>query len=87
MPSLSLDIGQNHGYINSIENGKNLPTMRGFFYICDYLGITPEEFFQKDNAYPQELRILTEDLTKLKKVELEAIQTIVASMINKKKQA
>ena len=30
---MSLAIGQNHGYINSIESGKNLPTMKVFFYI------------------------------------------------------
>ena len=51
---MSLAIGQNNAYINSIENGKNFPTMTGFFYICEYLGIEPREFFDFDNRNPQE---------------------------------
>ena len=39
---MSLSIGQNAGYINNIENGKALPSMAGFFFICEYLGITPQ---------------------------------------------
>ena len=39
---MSLSIGQNPGYINSIENGKSLPSMAGFFFICEYLDITPD---------------------------------------------
>lgn len=42
---MSLALGQNEGYINKIENGKTLPSMQIFFYICDYLEVTPEEFF------------------------------------------
>lgn len=30
---MSLSIGQSAGYINNIENGKNFPSMMGFFYI------------------------------------------------------
>ena len=44
---MSLSIGQNPGYINNIECGKALPSMTGFFYICEYLNITPSEFFDK----------------------------------------
>ena len=42
---MSLSIGQNAGYINTIESGKAFPSMTVFFYICEYLDITPEEFF------------------------------------------
>lgn len=41
---MSLTIGQNHAYINNIESGKALPSMATFFYICEYLGITPKDF-------------------------------------------
>lgn len=44
---MSLSIGQNASYINNIENGKALPSMTGFFYICEYLNITPGEFFRR----------------------------------------
>ena len=42
---MSLSIGQSAGYISNIENGVNLPSMTAFFYICDYLGISPRDFF------------------------------------------
>lgn len=42
---MSLALGQSEGYINKIENGKTLPSMQNFFYICSYLDVTPEEFF------------------------------------------
>ena len=34
---MSLSIGQNASYINNIETGKALPSMNGFFYICEYM--------------------------------------------------
>ena len=47
---MSLSIGQNAGYINSIEAGKTLPSMNAFFYICEYLQISPSEFFDHENT-------------------------------------
>ena len=55
---MSLSIGQNAGYINNIETGKALPSMSGFFFICEYLNISPRGFFDTDNNYPQELHDL-----------------------------
>ena len=49
---MSLSIGQSAGYINNIENGVNYPSMQAFFYICDYLGVTPKEFFDGENTDP-----------------------------------
>lgn len=42
---MSLSIGQSPSYINNIETGVSFPSMAMFFYICDYLGVTPSEFF------------------------------------------
>ena len=42
---MSLSIGQAAGYINNIENGNNLPSLAMFFEICEYLNVTPQEFF------------------------------------------
>ncbi len=49
---MSLSIGQSQSYINNIECGKNLPSMTVFFYICDYLEITPQEFFDTGTKNP-----------------------------------
>ena len=42
---MSLDLGHSKSYIQSISSGKALPSMSEFLYICDYLEITPKEFF------------------------------------------
>ena len=46
---MSLALGQNPSYINRIENGKALPSMQGFFSICEYLQITPGDFFNEED--------------------------------------
>lgn len=55
---MSLAIGQNPGYINNIESGKALPSMNSFFYICDYLGVSPKEFFDTDVENPRYVKDL-----------------------------
>ena len=45
---MSLALGQNETYINKIETGKNSTTIAGFLKICEYLQITPEDFFSSD---------------------------------------
>lgn len=62
---MSLSIGQSPGYINALENKKGFPSMQVFFYICEYLGVTPSEFFDDGNDYPTELREVIEDLKTL----------------------
>ncbi len=42
---MSLSMGQAAGYVNNIENGNNLPSLAMFFEICEYLGVTPQEYF------------------------------------------
>lgn len=59
---MSLSIGQNPNYIFSIESGKMLPSMSVFFFICDYLCITPSEFFDTKTNDPEKLRNLNKDL-------------------------
>ena len=55
---MSLAIGQNPGYINNIESGKALPSMNSFFYICDYLDVSPKEFFDTDVENPRYVKDL-----------------------------
>lgn len=77
---MSLDIGQNSSYINRIENGKAFPSMQVFFYICEYLEITPSEFFDTQAESPKTLRSLQENLKKLEPAQLEHIASLVADL-------
>lgn len=80
---MSLSLGQNSSYINQIENGKALPSLQGLFYICEYFGITPQQFFDTDTDYPAELAELTEELRKLDWNALEHITAIVKGLNEK----
>ena len=57
---MSLSIGQSPNYINVIEGGKNYPSMESFFYICEYLGITPKEFFDIESPAPAKISEVAE---------------------------
>ena len=74
---MSLSIGQNPGYIHNIESGKALPSMACFFFICDYLGVTPSEFFDTRSPAPQKIRAISEDLAELDSSKLDAVASIV----------
>ena len=77
---MSLSMGQNPGYINNIESGKALPSLTGFFYICEYLDITPQEFFDTDLEYPEHIRSIINDLKKLDERQLRNISEIVKDL-------
>ncbi|MGM9647219.1 MAG: helix-turn-helix domain-containing protein [Eubacteriales bacterium] len=73
---MSLSIGQSAGYINNIENGVNLPSMTVFFYICEYLEITPKEFFDTDAGDPVRLNDLLSSAKGLSDEQLEHLIAI-----------
>lgn len=81
---MSLSIGQNAGYINSIENGKALPSMSVFFFICEYLGITPQEFFDVESEQPEKLRKLIDNLKHLDEQQFKNISEIVEALTKNK---
>lgn len=71
---LSLSLGQSAGYINKIENNHSLPSMQVFFYLCEYLKITPQEFFDENVTYPL---LLNETIHELKKMDAEQLGHIL----------
>lgn len=74
---MSLSLGQNPGYINNIETGKARPSLTGILYICDYLGITPSEFFDMESENPAKLKEITAQLKKLNDRQLENIAALI----------
>lgn len=90
---MSLSLGQNPGYINTIENGKAFPTMKNFFYICEFLHITPKEFFDVDmetlettntlKTDTAKISPLTEQLNQLEKRQLDIITALVNELLRK----
>lgn len=74
---MSLAIGQNDSYINRIENGKAFPSMQVFFYICEYLKITPQEFWKFEDECPQKTAELLEALKKFSPEQLDALLNLI----------
>ncbi len=77
---MSLSLGQNNSYINQIENKKALPSLQGLFYICEYLGITPQQFFDEGNACPARLAEVVEDMKKLDAETLALVSELVKAL-------
>lgn len=68
---MSLSMGQNPGYINNIESGKSMPSLSGIFYICDYLGITPKDFFDIETNSPTKANDLYDIAKRLNDEQLD----------------
>ena len=80
---MSLSIGQSHNYITNIENGKSAPSIQGFLYICEYLKISPKDFFDDGTENPALLNEVIKKLKPLNSKALEAILVFVSELSGK----
>ncbi len=74
---MSLSLGQSESYINKIENKRAMPSMTGFLYICEYLNIKPQEFFDMDTEAPQKVREITKEAHHLTLEQAEHVLQII----------
>jgi len=77
---MSLSIGQGAAYIHNIENKKTMPSMRGFFFICEYLNISPKDFFDTESKDPEKLNDIITDMKALTSEQLFNIASIVKDL-------
>lgn len=54
--------------------------MNSFFYICDFLNITPAEFFNESISRPELIRNIVDDLEKLNNNKLENIRRVIKDL-------
>lgn len=80
---MSLSIGQNGSYINRIENRQTFPSMRSFFYICEYLEISPKDFFDTDLSHPGTINEILDELKKLDDTQLQTILAVAKGLNHK----
>lgn len=62
---MSYDLGHSRSYVYNISSGKSLPPLKEFFAICDYLGITPRDFFDTEISQPQLIQKAVDGLKNL----------------------
>lgn len=71
---MSLELGQNGNYIRMICNGSSMPKMGPFIRICEYFGVTPAEFFDRDLHNPD---LVKQAIQAIEKLQDEDIQLII----------
>lgn len=49
---MSMELGHSRNYIQNIATGKSKPSIEEFLYICEYLNVTPSDFFDEGNTNP-----------------------------------
>lgn len=74
---MSYDLGHSRGYIYNISSGKCLPPLKEFFAICDYFGLTPQQFFDEGTAHPDMIQKGAEGLKKLNEKDLNTILYLI----------
>ena len=79
---MSLSLGQSAGYINNIENNVSMPSMDAFFMICDFLEITPKDFFDVDQKSPGAFFELMEKASRLTPRQLQLVNALVDEIIS-----
>ena len=74
---MSTDMGRSKNYIQGITSGRSLPSLSEFLYMCEYLGITPRDFFDKDLKNPA---LLQETVEALKELDDEDLTLILGNI-------
>ena len=49
---MSLDLGHSRSYMQNIASGRSKPSIEEFLYMCEYLNVTPRDFFDESKAEP-----------------------------------
>ena len=79
---MSLDLGHSKSYIQSISSGKALPSLSEFLYICEYLGVTPRDFFDVEVTEPILVNELHTLIREMEKDDLLALTAVAKRMLS-----
>ena len=77
---MSLSLGQSESYINKIENRRTMPSMTGFFYICEFLEIEPAQFFDTEMTSPTKAKELLQEIGKLPAHKADHILQVIKDL-------
>ena len=81
------ELGFGSDYIRHITSREGMPTFEEFFAICDYLEVTPEEFFREEqNAVPSKYDGVVAELKKLNQRDFNVVMECIACLNERKNQ-
>ena len=78
--AMSEAMGNHDTYISQIETGAKQPSMNAFYYICQYLEVSPKDFFDFDNDYPLKFLELLEDFKALEEEEVAHAVAVIKAL-------
>lgn len=81
---MSLSLGLSESYINKMENEKTLPSMSTFFDICDFFGITPQDFFNMNEPFPHDIAVAVTEMNQMSKEQLSRMIAFMKDINHKK---
>ena len=64
-------------FIQSIASGRALPSMSEFLYICDYLDVSPKDFFDPELKDPVLLEQAVSSMKELSNPDLRLLISII----------
>ena len=80
---MSYDLGHSRGYIYNISSGKALPPLKEFLAICEYLGVTPQQFFDESSQNPELIQKAIEGMHKLSEDDLLMLLGLINRLLKK----
>ena len=80
---MSIDMGHSKGYIQSITSGRSLPSLSEFIYMCEYLEVTPQEFFDDKCNEPILVNKLISIVSSLPDKDILALINIATCLYDK----
>ena len=80
---MSTDLGHSKSYMQSISSGRSMPSLGEFLYICEYLGVTPREFFDEDIKEPQLVQKLYELTRNMSQEDLDVLISTAERLNNR----
>lgn len=80
---MSLDLGHSKSYMQSISSGRAAPSLNEFLYICEYLGVTPKQFFDDDMKEAQLVQKLYDLTRNMSEADLKVLIS-TAERLNEK---
>ena len=78
---MSKALGNDDSYISKLEKGHKQPSWNGFFYICQYLEISPKDFFDFDIEYPSDFLELFEDFKQLDEEQAIHAKVVIKALL------
>ena len=81
---MSYDLGHSRGYVHNISSGKAIPPMKEFFAICDYFGLTPQQFFDEGTQNPELIQKAIAGMKQLDETDLLMLLGLINRLLEKK---